>query len=229
MENSNRFIFTCSFVGCCTSFIVCFLVGLQWHWMSISGARVTFTTSSPPMLTNIKGILFLATFLKCRLMWTHFRIYMSLVPRRSVPALLSQTFCPAFLSRDRNWTDCLQLAKVGLPFPLSLSKPTDNKWKCDYIYYKQNVVNHSLGLELETMNRGFRLQRHWIITLVIYFKIKLFPRCRSLPLFIDGTKWHFPGQNDRGTERRDRKVGQKGISPGQNGKGTERRDIYIIS
>ena len=155
MENFNRLIFTCSVVGCCTSFIVCFLVGLQWHWMSISGARVTFTTSSPPMLTNIKGILFLATFLKCRLMWTHFGIYMSLVLRRSVPALLSQTFCPAFLSRDRNWTDCsesydratdrrasaegflTQLAKVGLPFPLSLSKPTDNKWKCDYIYYKQ--------------------------------------------------------------------------------------------
>ena len=64
-----------------------------------------------------------------------------------------------------------QLAKVGQPLPLSLSKPIDNKWKFDYIYYKQYVVNHSLGLELE---RRFRLQRHWIITLVICFKIKLF-------------------------------------------------------
>ena len=35
-----------------------------------------------------------------------------------------------------------QLAKVGLPFPLSLSQPTDNKWKLDFIYYKQYVVNH---------------------------------------------------------------------------------------
>ena len=39
-----------------------------------------------------------------------------------------------------------QLAKVGLPFPLSLSKPTDNKWKLDYIYYKQHVVNHLFGV-----------------------------------------------------------------------------------
>ena len=39
-----------------------------------------------------------------------------------------------------------QLAKVGLPFPLSLSKPTDNKWKLDYIYYKQYVVNHLFGV-----------------------------------------------------------------------------------
>ena len=42
-----------------------------------------------------------------------------------------------------------------------------------------------------------------------------FPRGRSLPIFIGGTKWHFPGQNDRGTERRDRKAGQKGISSGR--------------
>ena len=107
-----------------------------------------------------------------------------------------------------------QLAKVGQPLPLSLSKPIDNKWKFDYIYYKQYVVNHSLGLELE---RGFRLQRHCIITLVICFKINLFgslSRGRSLPLFIGGTKWHYPGQNDRGTERRDRTSGTEG--PGQN-------------
>ena len=50
-----------------------------------------------------------------------------------------------------------------------------------------------------------------------------FPRGRSLPLFIGGTKWHFLGRNDRGTERRDRKAkGQKGGTERLGQKGRDR-------
>ena len=52
-----------------------------------------------------------------------------------------------------------------------------------------------------------------------------FPGGRSLPLFIDGTKRHFPGQNGKAPrERRDKTSGTEG--PGQKGldrrAGTER-------
>ena len=97
-----------------------------------------------------------------------------------------------------------QLAKVGLPFPLSLSKPTDNKWKLDYIYYKQNVVNHLFGVGV--VASWFRLQRHWIITLVICFKLNFFGSLSPWPyvpcLFL------LTGQNDISWDRMAK--GQKG-------------------
>ena len=132
----------------------------------------------------------------------------------------SESYDRATDRRANNKWFLTQLAKVGLPYSLSLSKPTDNKWKLDYIYYKQYVVNHLFGVGV---GEGISVwEASWIITLVICFKLNFFPGGRSLPLFISGTKRLFSGQKDRGTGWRDRKVGQKGIWPGQNGKGTER-------
>ena len=96
-----------------------------------------------------------------------------------------------------------QLAKVGLPFPLSLRKPTDNKW-----------INGCSKPPLWGWNwRGDFICRDIGLLLSSYVSSSTssaaFPRGRSLPLFIGGTKWHFPG-----TEwQRDRKARQNVWDP----------------
>ena len=99
-----------------------------------------------------------------------------------------------------------QLAKVGLPFPLSLSKQTDNKWKLDYSYYKQYVVNHVFGVGV---GEGISFAETLVVTLVICFKLNFFGNLSPWPFpssFYWRDKMTFPG-----TERqRHRKAGQKG-------------------
>ena len=110
-----------------------------------------------------------------------------------------------------NLTCKIEFPKVG-PFPLSLSKPTDNKLQLDYIYYKQCVVTSKPPLWGWSQRgdfgcRGIGLLPTSSVSSSTYSAA--FPRGRSLPPFICGTKQHFLEHNDRGTERGDRKVGQQ--------------------